>query len=199
MTSLLMDSRVLFSAFVGLVALSRLVELGISVRNARALLARGGREAGRGHLPAMIALHVLFLVAAPAEVWLLDRVVWPLLSWSAMAVFAVAQAIRIWTVDSLGERWTVRVIAVPGDEPVTSGPYRFVRHPNYVVVALEILSIPLVHTAWITAVVFSAINAWILGVRIRAEEALLRDVTSYESAMAETPRFMPRGRAERRP
>ncbi len=195
MTTTLADTRVLFSVFVGLVALSRVIELVISSRNARALLARGGREAGRGHLPAMIAIHVSFLVAAPAEVWLLHRPARPELAWAAAAVFAAAQALRIWTLSSLAERWTVRVIAVPGDRPVAHGPYRYVRHPNYVVVALEVLSIPLVHSAWLTAAVFSVANAWVLAARIRAEEALLRDSTSYDAVLGDRPRFVPSGRS----
>ena len=98
---------------------------------------------------------------------------------------------RYWAIRTLGERWNTRILFVPGDAPVTSGPYRWVRHPNYVAVILEMAAIPMIHGAWITALVASAVNAGLLWVRIRAEEQALG--TAYTQAFAERPRFIPGG------
>lgn len=192
MIALGIDTRVAFTVLVAAVAVLRLVEVVVAARNTRRLLAAGGVEAGRGHLPAMTALHAAFLVAAPAEVWALGRPFVPWLASAALALLLLAFSLRAWTLATLGSRWTTRVIAVPGERPVARGPYRYVRHPNYVVVAAELLALPLVHAAWLTALVFGAFNAWLLAVRIRTEEALLRDVSGYDAAMARTPRFVPR-------
>jgi len=166
-------------AYVGLLALvgvERLVELVISRRNAREAVARGGQEFGRGHFPAVALLHALFLPACALEVILLGR---PFLPWLGATMFVAAlaaQALRYWAVTSLGHRWNVRIIVEPGVPLVTRGPYRYIRHPNYVAVALEGVALPLIHTAWITAIVFTVVNAWLLlRVRIPAEvQALAR-------------------------
>lgn len=182
-----------FFGFVLFVAVQRLLEVRLSSRNARALLARHGVEAGRAHLPVMFALHVLFLAAAPLEAWWFSRAFRPWLAIPALAVFAAAQALRYWAIRTLGERWTVRVIYVTGTLPVVKGPYAYVRHPNYVAVIAEIAAIPLVHSAFLTAIVFSAANGILLAQRIRVEERLLRRIGSYGSALDRTPRFLPRG------
>ncbi len=186
-------SVVAFGLFVAAVGAQRLLEVRVSARHARALLARHGVEAGRAHLPAMIALHVLLLCAAPLEAWLLARPFRPLLAIPALAAFAAAQALRYWAIRTLGERWTIRVIYVPGTLPVVKGPYAFIRHPNYVAVVVEVLAIPLVHSAFLTAIVFSALNALLLAERIRVEERLMRQVGSYGAALDGRPRFVPRG------
>lgn len=190
---MLADSRVLFTLLVAAIAAQRLVEVAASRRNTRRLLEAGAVEAGRGHLVPMIAMHTAFLVAAPAEVWLFDRPFVPLVGVSALVLLALALALRAWNLATLGRRWSVRVVAVPGETPVARGPYRFLRHPNYVVVVAEMLALPLVHTAWLTCLVFSALNAWLLTVRIRAEERLLSELTGYDAVMGKTPRFVPRG------
>jgi methyltransferase len=169
------DSRVVFTCIVGLVAVARLGELAVSRRNQRRLEARGAVEAGGDHYPWMVAMHTAFLFSAPAEVWLLDRPLIPWLAAAAAVVFAAATGLRVWTLAALGDRWTTRVLVVPGDPLVTRGPYRWLRHPNYAAVALEIASIPLLHTAWWTAAAFSLANAALLRVRIRTEEQALED------------------------
>jgi methyltransferase len=163
----------LYAGFVGLVALQRLLELRISARNARAMLARGGIEVGRGHLRWMIALHVAFLIACPAEAILARRPFVPWLAAPAAALFLAAQALRAWSIASLGDRWSIRVIVLPGEPLVRAGPYRYLRHPNYLAVAVEMAAIPLLHTAWITALAASALDAWLLSIRIRVEEEAL--------------------------
>jgi len=168
-----LESRVAYALLIAAVALQRLWELAISRRNQRALLARGGREVGASHYPWMVALHTAFLVSCLAEVWLLDRPFRLPLALGALAVLAAALALRLWTLSSLGERWTTRVVVLPGEPLVTDGPYRWLRHPNYLVVVLELAAIPLVHGAWLTAAVFGLANLALLRLRTGVEEAAL--------------------------
>jgi methyltransferase len=166
-----------FTAFVLLTGVERVVELVISKRNAAWAFAQGGVESGRGHFPAMVALHTGLLVGALAEVWLLGRPFIPALGWPMLAIALLCQAGRYWVIASLGRQWNTRVIVVPGLALSRRGPYRFtwLRHPNYLIVALEGIALPLVHTAWITAIVFTVLNAiLLLGFRIPAEERALK-------------------------
>ena len=194
-----MDTRLLYTLLVAAVAVGRLIELRIAERHRRSLLARGGVEAGAEHYPWMVALHTAFLFAGPLEVWLLDRPFIPGLAAAMLVLLVSAVALRWWVIATLGERWTTRIIFLPGASPVTGGPYRVLRHPNYLAVITEIAALPLVHTAWITALAFSVLNFWLLRVRIRAEEAALAGVSDYETVFAGRPRLLPGGpRPERR-
>lgn len=186
------DTRVLYSALVLLAAVGRLLELRVAKRNLQALLARGGVEVSPGHYPWMVALHTAWLFAAPLEVWLLDRPFLPGLGIPSLVVFLAAFALRYWVISTLGERWTTRIVCLPGVTPVTRGPYRWLRHPNYLAVFLEIAALPLVHTAWLTALAFSLLNAWLLRVRIRAEEEGLSRMSDYGSVFSDRPRLVPR-------
>lgn len=172
-TALGIDSRVAFTVLVAAIAIQRLWELRVSRRHERALRARGAIEVGAGHYPWMVLLHTTFLLSCLAEVWLLERPWRPALAVAAVSILVAALALRWWTLSTLGERWTTRVLVVPGEELVSDGPYRWLRHPNYLVVALEILSIPLVHGAWLTAVIFSAANGVLLRERLRVENGAL--------------------------
>jgi methyltransferase len=163
----------MYTLLVLVVAGIRLVELRVANANAAASLARGGVESGRGHYPAMVALHTAFLVGCVAEVWLLDRPFLPWLGWPMLALLVGAHALRWWCIRTLGSQWTTRVIVVPGASLVASGPYRYLRHPNYVAVVLEGIALPLVHTAWLTALTFTVLNAVLLTGRIRVEEQAL--------------------------
>lgn len=167
------DSRTWFTALVGLVALQRVAELFLSTRNSRKQIDLGGVEHGRDHLPAMVAVHTSFLIACPLEVWLLNRPFVPWLGASMLVLLLLAQLLRYWTISTLGSRWTVRVIVRPGFDLVDSGPYRWLSHPNYVAVVLEIVAIPLIHTAWLSASVFTLLNAAVLTVRLRVENRAL--------------------------
>jgi len=167
------DSRIVFTALIAMVAIQRVWELGISTRHLRALKARGAIEVGAGHYPWMVALHTAFLVSCVAEVWLLDRPWRPVFAVFAVLLLGAALALRWWTLAILGERWTTRVLVVPGEELVSSGPYRWLRHPNYLVVVMEIAAIPMVHCAWMTAAVFTIANLVLLRERIRVEEGAL--------------------------
>jgi methyltransferase len=181
----------LYLGLLGLVAVERAVELGLSARNGRLARERGGVERGQGHYPPMAAFHALFLIACGAEVLLLHRPFPGTAGWAALAVVLAAQALRYWAVATLGWRWNTRIVVVPGASPVTSGPYRWVRHPNYVAVIAEMAALPLVHGAWLTALVFSLGNALLLRVRIRAEEEALGE--PWRRAFAGRPRFVPGG------
>ena len=169
----MVDSRWLFTGLVGLVGLERLLELWIAGRNRRWLLERGGFEVGQDHYPWMVLLHATFLVAAPMEVWMLDRPLIPPLALGMMLLLIVAMALRYWVVVTLRQRWTTRVVLLPGASRITRGPFRFLSHPNYLAVVLEIAALPLVHTAWLTALTYSILNAVVLKTRIRVEEAAL--------------------------
>jgi methyltransferase len=194
-----MDTRILYTILVAAVAVGRLIELRIAERHRRSLLARGGVEAGAGHYPWMVALHTAFLVSCPLEVWLLDRLFLPALAAAMLALLLGAVALRWWVIATLGERWTTRILILPGASPVAGGPYRYLRHPNYLAVMAEIAALPLVHTAWATALAFSVLNIWLLRVRIRAEEAALAGASDYQEVLGDRPRLLPGGpRPERR-
>lgn len=167
------DSRIAYTVLIALIAAQRLWELDVSKRNLRVLRARGGTEAGSGHYPWMVLLHSAFLVSCVAEVWVLNRPWLPLIGLVAMIVLIAALGLRWWALRSLGDRWTTRVIVVPGETLVSSGPYRWFRHPNYLAVIMEIAAIPLLHCAWITAAVFSLANLVLLKIRIDAEDGAL--------------------------
>ena len=168
-----MTSLTAFTVLVALVAAERLAELVVSKRNAAWSMARGGRESGRGHYPVMVALHTGLLVAMLVEAWTRRPEVPAALAWTMLALVVASQALRWWCIATLGHRWNTRVIVVPGLPPVTGGPYRLLPHPNYVAVVAEGVALPLVHAAWITALVFTVANAALLTVRIRTEDAAL--------------------------
>jgi methyltransferase len=189
-----LDSRLLYTGLVVLVSIGRLAELRIAGRNRALLLARGGVETAAEHYPWMVALHTAFLFSCPLEVWLFDRPLLPPLAASMLAVEAGAVALRWWVIRTLGGRWTTRIVVLPGAPPVAGGPYRRLRHPNYLAVCLEIAALPLIHSAWCTAVAFSLLNAWLLWVRIRAEEQALAGSSNYGEIFARTPRWVPRAR-----
>jgi methyltransferase len=166
-------SRQLFLLLVAAVALERVAELVVSRRHERALRGRGAVEHGAGHYSAMVVLHTLLLVAAPAEVLLLDRPFLPALGWPMLALVAGTMALRWWVIATLGERWTTRVLVLPSAPLVTRGPFRLLPHPNYLAVVVEVVALPLVHTAWATALVCGLANLAILRVRIGVEDAAL--------------------------
>ena len=171
-----MTTLAAFTVLVALVGLERVAELVVSVRNAAWSKERGGLETGRGHYPVMVVLHTGLLVGALVEAWVRRPDVPPLLAWSMLALVLASQALRWWCIATLGRRWNTRVIVVPGLPPVTGGPYRWLRHPNYVAVVVEGVALPLVHAAWITALAFTLLNAALLAVRIRAEDRALRSL-----------------------
>ena len=159
--------------FILAIGAERLVELAVARRNAAWSIAHGGKEFDRGHYPVMVGMHGLLLVACIVEVWALHRPFIPWLGWTMVVVVLLSQALRWWCISVLGRQWNTRVIVVPGLHLVARGPYRWIRHPNYVAVVAEGIALPLVHTAWLTALIFTVLNIPLLAIRIRCEDAAL--------------------------
>ena len=168
-----MGSLTAFSVLVALVGVERLAELVVSKRNAAWSSARGGVESGLGHYPFMVVLHSGLLVGALVEAWVVRPSVPGWVAWLFVVVVLLSQALRWWCITTLGARWNTRVIVVPGLTPVSGGPYRWLRHPNYVAVVVEGAALPLVHLSWVTALVFTVLNAFLLRVRIKVENDAL--------------------------
>ena len=179
-----MSGLTAFVVVVALVAVERLAELVLSRRNAAWSFARGGVETGRGHYRVMVALHSVFLVAIPVEAVVRRPEVPSAVAWSMLGLVLASQALRWWCIVTLGPRWNTRVIVVPGLPPVRSGPYRLLAHPNYVAVVVEGLALPLVHGCWITAAAFTVLNAALLTVRLRVENAALASLPDRRLAHA---------------
>jgi len=166
-------------AYVAATTASRVFELVVSARNLRRVRTSESREHGRGHFPLFVVLHVLLPVGLVAEVAFLDAQpppVWPVL----LAAFLAAQILRLWCIRSLGPWWNVRVWITPGMEIVRTGPYRWLRHPNYLAVVIEILAGPLMFGAWRTALIATLVNALALVLRIRSENAALDTIRAAE-------------------
>jgi len=179
----LLSNRVIrLLLFIGLflfIVFQRIVELRIAKKNEQLLKAKGAIEYGQTHYKYIVILHVLFLVSFFIEsiVKGVQLATW---WWVALFIFVVAQAMRVWTLRSLGMYWNTKIIVLPKANVIRKGPYRFLRHPNYVIVAIELLSLPLMFQAYVTATVFSIANLCILMlVRIPAEENALREQTDY--------------------
>jgi methyltransferase len=172
-----LNAAALLVLAVSLVALQRLFELVLARGNEHKARARGAVERGRGHYPFIVALHVLWLVSTLVEGLLRGPdfpAYWPV----PLGLFLLVQPLRYWAILSLGENWNTRILVVPGAKPIRRGPYRYLSHPNYVVVVVEILVFPLIFGAWITALVFTVLNAAVLSVRIREENRALAGLTN---------------------
>ena len=163
----------MYYLFILVVGAERLVELVVSRRNALWSIANGGKEFGRRHYPVMVTMHTLLLVSCMVEVWTWHRPFLPWLGWPMVLVVVLSTVVRWWCAATLGKHWNPRVIVIPGAPLVHRGPYRWVHHPNYAAVTAEVAALPLVHSAWVTAIVFSIANALVLNVRIRTENAAL--------------------------
>ncbi|MBB6444329.1 isoprenylcysteine carboxyl methyltransferase family protein [Bacillus benzoevorans] len=175
----------IFYTFILLLAVQRICELVIAKRNEQWMKKRGAREYGQRHYHFIVLIHVLFFVVYFLEVTAGDKEltpVWPFL----LSLFALTQLVRIWAITSLGKYWNTRIIVLPGATLVKKGPYRFMRHPNYLVVSLEFLIIPLLFEAYMTAIIFTLMNFLILSIRIPAEEKALKAVTDYDSTFIQS-------------
>ncbi len=185
------DTRWLYVGLIVLVVLERVVELVITERNARRLRARGGFEVGKTHFLPMAVMHTGLLVAAPVEVFRLERPFVPLWGGVMLGLVVGTMVLRYWAITSLGDRWTTRVFVVPEEPPAVRGPYRWLRHPNYLAVIVEVAALPLVHGAWWTAIAFSVANALVLRTRIRVEEEALEAHSDYLANLGDRPRLVP--------
>lgn len=166
-----------YPLFVGAIAVERIAELVVSTRNLAWSRAQGGNEFGAGHYPAMVALHTGLLVGCLAEPAVAARPFIPALGWPMVFLVLGAQALRWWCIATLGRQWNTRVVVIPGAQRVAAGPYRLLPHPNYVAVVVEGIALPLVHTAWVTALVFTVLNAALLRTRIGFENSALASLT----------------------
>ncbi len=173
-----MTGYVAFTILIGLVAVERVVELVVSKRNLRWSQAHGGVEYGHSHYPFMVALHAFLLIGSLVEVWVWRPTLVPALSWTMLVLVLVSQGLRWWCITTLGPRWNTLVVIVPGMPPVTSGPYRWLKHPNYVAVVVEGIALPLVGSAWVTALVFTVLNIPLLATRLRIENRALATLPS---------------------
>lgn len=162
---------------IAAVACERVAELVVSKRNLAWSRTRGGIEFGAAHYPAMVTLHTGLLVGCLAEVFWLHRPFLPGLGWPMLAIVIGAQALRWWCITTLGQQWNTRVVVIPGAPRISGGPYRLLPHPNYVAVIAEGIALPLVHTAWITALVFTVLNGALLATRITTENTALASLT----------------------
>jgi methyltransferase len=183
---------VAFAAFVALLAIvgvTRGIEVLVSARRARrssrAVVAEGG------WFPVMVVLHLAVLVLPPLEVLALGRTFRPVLAALAAVVLLLATALRVWTLRTLGAAWNVRVLLPEPRAVVTTGPYAFLRHPNYLAVLVEIAALPLLHAAWLSALALTALNALVLAHRIRVEEAVLSRLPAWSAAMRDRARLIP--------
>lgn len=184
-------SVVLFWILLAAVGAGRLLEMRLSKRNQELLTALGSERVAEPHFRWMVALHAGVLLGAALEVPLLHR---PLIRWlaiSAGAGFLLANALRWWAIRTLSASWNIQVMTPVGQGFVTGGPYRWIRHPNYLAVFLELLSLPLIHTAWLTTTVGSAAHIWVLRKRLAIEEKILDSSPAYRTLMRPKPRFIP--------
>lgn len=178
----------LFLIFLSIIILQRLFELIVARRNEKWMKEQGAVEYGQEHYPIMVMMHSLFFAAFCMEVIVFKKhisPVWPML----LSIFIATQAIRIWALSSLGKYWNTKIIVLPSTTIVKKGPYKYLRHPNYTIVILEILVIPMLFQAYWTAVIFTILNVWMLSVRIPLEEKALMNETNYMEQFKEISRF----------
>ncbi len=177
--------------FISIVIFQRVVEIIIANRNAKWMINQGGYEVGREHYKYIVLLHTFFFLSLLLEVSVSRP---SFTSWviAPFVFFLLAQIGRVWALSSLGSFWNTRIMVLPGAKVIAKGPYRYMRHPNYVIVAMEILLLPLIFQAYWTAFIFSLLNALVLKVRIKVEEQALLAATNYEETFEAVRRFVPR-------
>lgn len=184
-------SVLLFLLLLLVVAALRIVELRISKRHQKDMKAQGAAKAKDPIFPVMAMFHTLVLVGAAVEVVFLHRPFLPALAIPMLALFVLANIVRWWVIGTLGQHWNVEVMDSTRLGVITTGPFRYVRHPNYAAVFVEMIALPLIHTAWITAVVGAIAHVVVLSVRLSAEERVLFADPAYSAAMSSKPRFLP--------
>lgn len=182
-------SLAMFLVVLALMAIARIAELRVARRATAVARARGEAPRREPIFVVMVVLHTLPFVLAPLEVIVLERPFVPALFLAGTVALVLLALARVWTLRTLGARWNVRI--VKPDAVVVEGPYRFVRHPNYAIVIAELAVLPLVHTAWLTSLALSALNAFVLWRRIPAEERVLFEVPGYQEAMGKKKRLLP--------
>jgi methyltransferase len=184
-------SVILFIGLLAAVAALRLFELRISKRHQAEMVARGAAKVDEPRFRWMVLLHTAVLLGAALEVVFLKRPFIPWLAAPMFAVFLAANAVRWWVIRTLGQHWNVQVMDSTILGVVTTGPFRYVRHPNYAAVFAEMLALPLIHTAWVTAILGAIAHAGVLAQRLATEERTLFANPEYRAAMTGKPRFVP--------
>jgi methyltransferase len=185
-------SRIAYLFLLAAVVAGRLLELRISRANQRKVMQAGGNRVAEPHFNAMVLLHTCVIVGAAVEVIVARRPLIPALAIAMGALFVLSNALRWWVIRIMREHWNVEVMNSVPLGVVASGPYRWVRHPNYLAVYIEMISLPLIHTAWITALGAAVGNAWVLRERLAVEDRVLLADPSYRAAMGAKPRFLPK-------
>lgn len=168
-----MMGHIAFTILILLVSGERILELIISQRNLRWSFNQGGIEFGRSHYKYMVVIHVGLLGGCLVEVWMTRPEFYPLLSWTMFALAMGSQALRWWCILTLGKRWNTLVVIIPGLPVITNGPYRWLKHPNYLAVVIEGVALPMVGFAWRTAIIFTFLNIFVLAARLRVENKAL--------------------------
>jgi methyltransferase len=184
-------SVIAFLILLALVAALRLVELRISGRHRRELVARGAAKVDEPRFRWMVLLHTAVLIGAAVEVVFLKRPFLPALGRVMFVIFLAANVVRWWVIRTLGDHWNVQIMDSTRLGVITTGPFRFVRHPNYAAVFAEMLALPLIHAAWVTAIAGTLAHAAVLAQRLSMEERVLFANPDYRAAMAGKPRFLP--------
>jgi methyltransferase len=181
----------MFYAFFLFIVGQRLVELFIARRNEKWMKGQGALEFGKEHYRYIVCMHSLFFLSLLMEVFLLGNQLSPF--WKVLfLIFITTQIIRIWALTSLGKYWNTKIIVLPNANIIRRGPYRFIKHPNYIIVAIELVVIPLLFDAYITAALFTLLNILVLSIRIPAEEKALKQLTEYEIDFDRCNRFIPK-------
>ena len=180
-----------FLALLLAVAVMRIFELRISKKHQQEMTARGAAKVNDPNFRWMAMFHTLVLIGAAVEVVFLQRPFWPALAIPMLALFVIANIVRWWVIRTLGEHWNVQVMDSTKLGVITTGPFAYVRHPNYAAVFLEMFFLPMIHTAWITAIAGSLAHAIVLSQRLATEEKVLFADPQYRAAMSSKPRFVP--------
>ncbi len=186
-----MLTRIVFTGIVIAVVIQRLLELRISKRHIALLLAEGGKEHSSNSLWMVKTLQISWFIAMVVETWVLSRPFVPTLAAAAILATVTGQGLRYLSMQALGQRWTLPIVTVPGRPVVTEGVYRYIRHPNWLGVFLEITMLPLIHSAYLTAILFTLANSLLMARRIQAEEQALFTETNYAKVFDQRPRFLP--------
>jgi methyltransferase len=186
-----MTDFTVFLALFSLIILQRLMELRIAKRNETWMKAQGAIEFGSRHYRYLVLMHLCFFISLLTEKIALNKGMSPL--WPVIfGIFLLAQTVRVWALLSLGRFWNTKIIVLPNAEVVLNGPYRYIKHPNYLVVAVELAVIPLLFGAYLTAIIFSIVNAIMMFIRIPEEEYALQNLTEYSYCFQGRNRFLPK-------
>lgn len=180
----------IFEVFILFIIFQRIVELGVAKRNEKWMIANGAIEVGKEHYKYIVLVHIFFFISLIGEVKFFDKSL-STLYLVFLLFFIMAQMLRVWSIVSLGRFWNTKIIILPNVNIISKGPYKYIRHPNYLVVVIELLVIPLVFNAYLTAILFTLLNMVVLAIRIPAEEQALIKETNYKSVFYHRSRFAP--------